>query len=82
MIQSEKPGKDAEKPGNKNMEEIDIDELIKAQEAQDRGKSLQMKQACFQVFLGSNCPCVIDKMFAFLINFLPSNHLKMTHLGH
>ena len=45
MIRSEKPGKDAEK-------EIDIDELIKAQEAQDRGKSLQMKQGCILGVLG------------------------------
>ena len=47
VINSEKPGKDGGKPGNKAQEEIDIDELIKAQDAQDRGKSLQMKQARF-----------------------------------
>ena len=45
VINSEKPGKDAGKPGSRTQEEIDIDELIKAQDAQDRGKSLQMKQA-------------------------------------
>ena len=45
VIHSEKQGKDGGKSGNKTEEEIDIDELIKAQDAQDRGKSLQMKQA-------------------------------------
>ena len=44
VSKSEKPGSDAEKPGKADSESIDMDELIKAQEAQDRGKSLQMKQ--------------------------------------
>ena len=42
MNGSEKPGKDDEKSGSKTKEDIDIDELIKAQEAQDRGNGKRM----------------------------------------
>ena len=53
VSKSESSGSDAEKPRKADSESIDMEELIKAQEAQERGKSLQMKQGrCDMAFLG------------------------------